>query len=52
MLTIPEIASSFGALTDGRDEVANEKSSRNKGEFDGGCRGTNLAPEFAQQELA
>jgi hypothetical protein len=36
----------FCARQDGRDHVANEKSSRSKGDFDGGCRRANLAQEL------
>jgi hypothetical protein len=54
MLTIPPIASSFGALT-GRSAImprAKILVKRNifaklKGEFDGGCRGTSIVPDFA-----
>jgi hypothetical protein len=46
MLTIPEIASSFGAWMDGRNRAASEEASRLKGEFNGGCRGTDLAQEL------
>src|SRR5450755_238876 len=35
-----------------RDHGANEGSSRNKGESDGGCRGTNVVPRLARKELA
>src|ERR1700730_12254594 len=43
MLTIPRIASSFGASTGRPRSCCKPRPSRNKGEFDGGCRGTNLA---------
>jgi hypothetical protein len=47
MLTIPPIASSFGALQDGRDHIAGQDPREAKGEFDGADRGTEVVPDIA-----
>src|SRR6266436_5512835 len=52
MLTIPRIASSFGASTRRPRSCCKPRPSRNKGEFDGGCRGTNLAQGPGREGLA
>ena len=51
MLTIPEIASSFGASRTAAITSRTKNRRGGKGEFNGGCRGTNLAQDLDKKDL-